>query len=89
MAFAEAGFRALGQGGYADSAAADLGMTIFTYITDDALAVVAASGYFDSVAAHIKSGDLILVSGDYDGTNVHQTYVLVNTSDVITSIASA
>lgn len=89
MAFVTAGFRTVAQGGTADSAADNLGMSLHLYITDDALATVAASGYYNAVEGNIKSGDIVIVSGDFDGTNVHQTYVLVNTAGVITSIASA
>ena len=89
MAYNAAGFRTIAQGGSADSAADELGMSIHAYISDDALSVVVGSGYFNNAADNIKTGDLVLVSGDYDGTQAAQLYVLINTSGTITSTAAA
>lgn len=40
---------------------------IFQYSSNDTVAVIVASGYFNSVTEQLKQGDVILISGDLDG----------------------
>lgn len=52
----------------------------WAYHTNDALAEVAADGYFDSLAqSKVRHGDIILVAADLDGTPQGQLFVAVVT----------
>lgn len=46
------------------------------HVTDDTKVQVEAAGYFNPVAEYIGDGDLIIVSGDRDGTKWHSSYVV-------------
>jgi hypothetical protein len=41
---------------------------IFKYVSNDLLNEITASGYFNSATLKLQKGDLIMVSGDQDGT---------------------
>src|SRR5690606_17761691 len=49
---------------------------VYHYSTNDTLATVAGSEYFNSEAAKLKVGDIIIVSGDIDGTPAIIAYVV-------------
>lgn len=60
---------------------APAGGRVYSYYTSaDAIATVVASGYFNSVASQIASGDTIMVSS----TDVTRICRMVNTANVIT-----
>lgn len=46
------------------------------HVTDDTKAQVETDGYFNPVSDYITDGDLIVVSGDRDGTKWHCSYVV-------------
>lgn len=50
----------------------------FHYVTNDTLATVAAANYFGPAAKdnNIRKGDIIIVSGDLDGTEACQVYMV-------------
>jgi hypothetical protein len=50
--------------------------SVFMYVTNDTLATVAASGYFNNATSYLCKGDLILVSGDVDGTPATNCYMV-------------
>ena len=50
------------------------------YVTNDTKAQVQTAGYFNPVADYITDGDLIVVSGDRDGTKWHSSYVVTKPS---------
>lgn len=60
---------------------APAGGKLFTYFTStDAIATVAASGYFDSVQSQIATNDVVIIMS----TDEHRISRLINTSGVIT-----
>lgn len=59
------------------------------YTTNDTLDVVAAANYFNPVAGLISTGDLILVSGDVNGTPAVNCYVATKTGTNITVVGFA
>lgn len=60
------------------------GLTVWGYVTNDDLATVAGSGYFNSATSLLKHGDQIVVSGDLDGTPAVNTYVVSSASGAAT-----
>jgi len=59
---------------------------LHAYATNDTLATVAGANYFNDAATYIETGDLILVSGDIDGTPATNCYVASkDASDNITT----
>jgi len=57
------------------------GQTLWMYKTTDTEAVMSASGYFDSMAGHINTGDILLAAVDMDGTPGVHVYSLANSTD--------
>lgn len=53
---------------------------VYGYKTNDTLAEVATSGYFNSATSILRLGDQIVVSGDLDGTPAINTYVVSSAS---------
>lgn len=93
MTFHEKGFRSIGVMGQpaTDSAAGET-RQIHTFVTNDDKAAVETANYFDALLdpRRIKKGDLILVSGDVDGTEWFRIYVLdIVASHVVLSGLSA
>lgn len=83
MAFNTYGFKTLSHIGTIDGSAGTM-RSLHGYVTNDDAAAVETSGYFDTVAARVKSGDQLQVSLDLDGTPSIRTYVMTNTANVIT-----
>ncbi|MGE0190313.1 MAG: hypothetical protein AB7G80_09525 [Dongiaceae bacterium] len=75
MTFDITGFRTLEHGGALGSGDGSV-KGIHHYVTNDTLATVAASGYFNSVTNLLTKGDVIFVSGDIDGTPAINAYVV-------------
>lgn len=50
--------------------------SIFMYVTNDLLSAVDDSGYFNDATNYLAKGDLILVSGDVDGTPATNCYMV-------------
>lgn len=67
MAYNAVGFRTVSTGG-AISAGGGSVKSIHSYATNDTLATVLASGYFNSATGLLAKGDIILIHGDVDGT---------------------
>lgn len=91
MAFNAYGFKTISHIGTIDGSAGTM-RSLHGYVTNDDASAVETSGYFNSVAARIKTGDQVQCSLDLDGTPALQTYLLTNTAGVITvtlSIATA
>lgn len=63
------------------------GVRIFSYSTNDTLNTVIASGYFDSVYELFHRGDIILVSGDLDGT-VYSSQLTVSSATGATTVTT-
>lgn len=62
--------------------------SIWTYVTADAHATVAAANYFNSQAAFMQVGDLIDAITGFGGTPVNRRYVVTaNTGSVVTITA--
>lgn len=61
---------------------------IYHYVTPDALATVAASGYFNSVTSLLNQGDLILVSA---ATNTAEMYIISSATGAatVTTVAAS
>jgi hypothetical protein len=59
---------------------------ILSYTSADALATIMASGYFNSVAGLIRSGDLMVINSTAAADGGVRLISLVNTDNVITSV---
>lgn len=57
---------------------------VYGYKTNDTLATVATSGYFNSATDILRLGDQIVVSGDLDGTPAINTYVVSSATGATT-----
>lgn len=91
MAYNEDGLVKIATGG---AIAENAVKSLFLYASNDALATIAASGYFNSAAAAngrgLNDGDLILVAGVLNGTKVCQLYVAsVAANGTVTTAAAA
>jgi hypothetical protein len=79
MAFSTTGFNPIGGQSKAGTAPA-----IYTYASTDAQSVIRASGYFNTIAAILKVGDIIFCYSATGGTPVMSTaYVNSNTGTVV------
>ena len=79
MAFSTTGFNPIGGQSKAGTAPA-----IYTYASTDAQSVIRASGYFNTIAATLKVGDIIFCYSATGGTPVMSTaYVNSNTGTVV------
>jgi hypothetical protein len=79
MAFSATGFNAIGGQSKAGNAPA-----IYSYSSTDAQSVIRASGYFNTIAALLKVGDIIFCYSATGGTPVMSTaYVNSNTGTVV------
>ena len=83
MAFSLTGFNVVGGQSLRGKAP-----QVFAYKSQDALATVSASGYFDKINDRIVSGDIIhvVVLSSSDVPTAVTSYVLINTDGVITTI---
>lgn len=43
-------------------------VTVWSYKTNDTIAVATGSGYFNDYTTWLRQGDIILIAGDLDGT---------------------
>src|SRR5690606_34081911 len=76
MAYNAAGLKLINVGG-AISAGAGSVKNIYHYATNDTKVAVETDGYFDDIAGDpLNAGDLVMVSGDVDGTPWHATYIV-------------
>lgn len=66
MAYALLNLRSFGIG--APLASTSQAPTLWHYHSNDTLAAISTSGYFNSATTLLKKGDIIFVSGDIDGT---------------------
>lgn len=64
---------------------------LWHYATNDDWATVSAAGYFNGARAHIGVGDIVLVSGDLDGTPFlrHVMFATVPASGNVTIVQVA
>ena len=90
MAYDKDGLLNVATGG-AISTGEDSVKSIHHYATNDTLAVVEAANYFDDAADFLSPGDIIIVSGDVDGTPWTQQYLVasISASDVVVVTGSA
>lgn len=81
MAFSASGLRLVSNGN----------PQVFVYSTNDLLSAVDDSGYFDDAYDKFKLGDIILVSGDQDGTpaNVQMTVNSATGATTVTTVVQA
>lgn len=61
------------------------GFTLWHYASDDAIATITASGYFDSVNTLMNTGDIVIVNAS-DNTSLTK---IVVTDGVVTTAALA
>ena len=83
MAFNAYGFKTISHIGTIDGSAGSM-RSLHGYVTNDDDAAVETSGYFNSIAERINTGDILLASLDLDGTPDMRSYVMTNNSGVIT-----
>jgi hypothetical protein len=65
------------------------GQGLHLYRSDDLRSVIIASGYFNSATNVLKNGDIILVSGDEDGTDAPFPVMVTSASAAATVTVSA
>jgi hypothetical protein len=82
MAFLRTGLRRIAFGGAASASEAP--KKIYSYVTNDAWAVVAGGGYFNTAITELAIGDVIQIQGDIDGTPYLKTVVITS---VTTNVA--
>lgn len=87
MAYSAYGFKTLSHIGSV-AGAAGTNNALHVYVTNDDAAAVETSGYFNSIASRIKTGDVLIASLDKDGDPACRVYVMINTSGTITVTAS-
>ena len=51
------------------------GKQMLMYVTDDTKSAIETAGYFNDAANYTKQGDLLVVSGDLDGTPFTSNYI--------------
>lgn len=87
MAFNDKGFITLSHIGSIDGAAG-ANRALHAYVTSDDRPTVVSSGYFDPLAARLKTGDLILAAFDIAGSATADLVVVTgNTSGTVTTAA--
>jgi len=85
MALSAENLRRISFGG---STAAGQQNGLWALSTNDAAAAVDAANYFDSFAAQLKVGDLILGSLDLDGTPVPRIYMVTANSGTVVTVSA-
>jgi hypothetical protein len=55
-------------------------VTVWAYKSDETVATIVASGFFDVFTEHLRQGDQILISGDLDGTPARDS-AMVSSAD--------
>jgi hypothetical protein len=80
MAYNSKSLNRIGSMGYA----AGDSKSVFAYATDDTVAGVVASGYFNDATARLKKGDLLLISGTVSGTPTCRTAVVTSATGAAT-----
>lgn len=58
----------------------------FGYATNDTKATVEGANYFDGAADRLRAGDVIMVSGDLDGTPFHTSYIVASITAGVVAI---
>lgn len=60
------------------------GQMMYGYATNDTKAGIETAGYFNNASSYLQVGDIIVVSGDIDGTPFHASYIVSsNTGGVV------
>lgn len=78
MAFDKTGFATIG------ASKAGNAVSLYAYSTEDTIATVNTSGYFNSLSDTLNVGDVLLVRSSTGGTQaVHFVYVASNASGVV------
>lgn len=89
MAFNAKGFKTITHIGTPDpNAAAGSNVCLHGYVTNDDTAAVIAAGYFNSIGARLKKGDIIMCSLDNDGTPMLRNYLVSNVAAGVVTIAA-
>lgn len=57
---------------------------LFGYATNDTKNAVEGAGYFNAFAKNCQTGDIIVVSGDLDGTPWHSSYTVGSDGSTVT-----
>lgn len=60
--------------------------SIFGYATNDTKATVQGAGYFNNASGQLRLGDIIVVSGDKDGTPFHTSYTVSSNSGGVVAL---
>ncbi len=89
MAFNAKGFKTITHIGTPDpNGAAGSNVCLHAYVTNDDTAGVITGGYFNSVAARLKKGDIIMMSLDNDGTAMLRNYVVASVAAGVVTVAA-
>jgi len=60
--------------------------SIFGYATNDTKATVEGASYFNNASGQLRLGDVIVVSGDKDGTPFHTSYTVSSNSGGVVAL---
>ena len=63
-------------------------VTIWAYKSNDTVAAITASGYFNTYTDYLRQGDQILISGDLDGTPARES-AMVSSADNAATVTVA
>ncbi|MBZ9856756.1 hypothetical protein LB566_23470 [Mesorhizobium sp. CA13] len=89
MAFNAKGFKTLTHIGTPDvNGAAGTNVCLHAYVTNDDTAAVITVGYFNSLAARLKKGDIIMMSLDNDGAPMLRNYLVTANDGTVVTIAA-
>ena len=89
MAFNAKGFKTLTHIGTPDpNGAAGTNICLHASDPNDATAAVITAGYFNSLAARLKKGDIIMMSLDNDGAPMLRNYIVAANDGTVVTIAA-
>lgn len=75
MAYDSQGLKLISDGGAVGAAPGNV-KSVYAYASNDTAAAIEAAGYFNGAKDHVKTGDLIVVSGDNDGAPFAKAYAV-------------
>lgn len=62
------------------------GKMLYGYVTNDTKATIEGADYFNNASGYLQAGDVIMVSGDLDGTPFHTSYIVASITAGVVAI---
>lgn len=89
MAYDSQGLKLISDGGAVGATPGNV-KNVYAYASNDTAATIEGAGYFNGAKDHVKTGDLVVVSGDNDGAPFAKAYAVTsNDSTTVTVKAMA